>query len=268
MIVKDCGQKIVVLKSMHINTKNKKVLVFSDPHQDIAKVRRIVDAECADVNLCLGDWFDSIYYDKNEHVRSAAEYLKDFVSEKRNISIIGNHCSSYLYPSIYTKCSGYEKRKFQIIMDVFGSRKDEVRNKLLWYIWVDDYLCTHAGLHPSFVKFNPTIESIDAFLEIETHRANEKIRNGSDYWVYAAGLNRGGYRDFGGLNWLDFNTEFEPLDDIKQIVGHTSGQRIRAHHSYGGIDVINANNLCIDCHLAEYLVITNGKLEIKQYVNL
>ena len=153
-------------------------------------------------------------------------------------------------------------------MDVLGAQKNIVRDKLLWYVWVDDILCTHAGLHPSFVKFNPTVDSIDAFLEAETKRANEKIRNGSDYWVYAAGLNRGGFRDFGGLNWLDFNTEFEPLGDIKQIVGHTSDKRIRAHHSYGGIDVINADNLCIDCRLSEYLVITNGKLEIKKYSDL
>lgn len=253
---------------MQISSKNKKILIFSDVHQDIAKVRRIVDAEGADFNVCLGDWFDSFYYDKNEHVRSTAEYLKNFVSEKRNISIIGNHCSSYLFPSIYSRCPGYEKRKFEIIMNVLGPSKDEVRNKSLWYIWIDDYLCTHAGLHPSFVKFHPTIESIDAFLEIETKRANEKIRNGSDYWVYAAGLDRGGFHDFGGLNWLDFDTEFEPLGNIKQIVGHTNGENIRAHHSYGGIDIINAHNLCIDCHLTEYLVITNGKLEIKKYADL
>lgn len=253
---------------MQISSKNKKILIFSDVHQDIAKVRRIVDVEGADFNVCLGDWFDSFVYDDNKDVADAAGYLKDFVGRKNCYSLIANHDQSYLFPSIYTKCSGYEKRKFQIIMDVLGPRKDEVRNKLLWYIWVDGYLCTHAGLHPSFAKLNPTIESVDAFLEIETRRANEKIRNGSDYWVYAAGLNRGGYRDFGGLNWLDFNTEFEPLGDIKQIVGHTKSEKIRAHHSYGGIDVINAHNLCIDCHLTEYLVITNGKLEIKKYADL
>lgn len=253
---------------MQISSKNKKILIFSDVHQDIAKVRRIVDAERADINLCLGDWFDSYFYDENSHVAAAAEYLRDFVSRKNCYSLLANHCCSYLFPSIYTKCSGYEKRKFQIIMDVLGPRKDAVRNKLLWYIWVDGYLCTHAGLHPSFVKFHPAIESVEAFLEIETKRANEKIRKGGDYWVYAAGLNRGGWQRFGGLNWLDFNTEFEPLGDIKQIVGHTSDKRIRAHHSYGGIDVIDADNLCIDCHLTEYLVITNGKLEIKKYADL
>jgi ribose 5-phosphate isomerase len=75
----------------------------------------------------------------------------------------------------------------------------------------------------------------------------------------------------GGIVWCDFDDEFSPIDDLKQIVGHTSQWetgRAKQHNSEGYINITDANNICIDCHLNQYITIANGKIELKDYADL
>lgn len=51
------------------------------------------------------------------------------------------------------------------------------------------------------------------------------------------------------------------------MVGHTSDSAIRKHHLDGSFD-LNDGDLCIDCHLSQYLIINNGKLTVKKYIDL
>jgi hypothetical protein len=54
-------------------------------------------------------------------------------------------------------------------------------------------------------------------------------------------------------------------------VGHTSQWetgRAKQHITEGVMNIADANNICIDCHLNQYLVLTNGKLELKNYTDL
>lgn len=44
---------------MKLTSKNKRILVLADPHQDVNKLDRIIKTEAADEVVCLGDWFDS-----------------------------------------------------------------------------------------------------------------------------------------------------------------------------------------------------------------
>jgi len=69
---------------------------------------------------------------------------------------------------------------------------------------------------------------------------------------------------------LDFDREFQPIEDLKQIVGHTHrrGGTIQQHHTEGFSNLTEANNLCIDCNVNQWLTITNGKMEIKSYRDL
>ena len=53
---------------MKISSSNKKILIFSDPHQELDKVKKIIQAEKADINVCLGDWFDSHFQIGRAHV--------------------------------------------------------------------------------------------------------------------------------------------------------------------------------------------------------
>ena len=50
---------------MKISSKKQKILILSDVHQDINRLDKIIKTENADINVCLGDWFDSFIYDES-----------------------------------------------------------------------------------------------------------------------------------------------------------------------------------------------------------
>jgi len=74
----------------------------------------------------------------------------------------------------------------------------------------------------------------------------------------------------GGIVWLDFKQEFQPIEGLKQIVGHTyhKNGRVNPHHLDGNLNPADCDNLCIDNGLNEYIVISNGKLEIKKFLDI
>ena len=88
------------------------------------------------------------------------------------------------------------------------------------------------------------------------------------FWLYGVGAARGGRQNIGGITWQDFGAEFEPIDGLKQIVGHTSHPKILNHYTDGNLDIASCDNIDIDCHLNQYLLIQNGKLIIKDYKDL
>jgi len=137
-------------------------------------------------------------------------------------------------------------------------------NRVKWHIIVDEYLITHAGLLPAHVEHleDKSLESINDFLNRQTVKANKAMASGVNHWFWSAGQARGGFARHSGIVWTDWNYEFEPIPGIAQICGHSNGRNIR---QFG---VVHPDNWCIDCHLNEYLIIENGKLEIKKYIDL
>jgi hypothetical protein len=59
----------------------------------------------------------------------------------------------------------------------------------------------------------------------------------SDFLAWGRG--RGGPARIGGLVWLDWNTEFTPIEGLNQIVGHSSGSEVRVKRG------VNSINYCI-----------------------
>lgn len=249
---------------MKISSRSQKIVIFSDVHQDIAKLTKIISHEAADINICLGDWFDSHFFDSETNYKSTAiELMDEFLAKNNNITLFGNHDIHYLFDNKYTLCSGYSHKKHELINTALGKHKANVVDKFNWFLFVDDYLCTHAGLSchflPSIIKDN---EDIYEYLVNQSNDANIKIRSEQPHWFYAAGIARGGPEKKGGLVWLDFDREFAPIEGLSQIVGHTYRKNGRV------AEWRNTNNYCIDTNLSEWLVITNGKLEIKNYKDL
>ena len=249
---------------MKLSSIGKKIVVFSDVHNEIIKTKKIIEKEGADYNICLGDWFDSFYLDNTYHYRVTAEYLvNEFLPKENNITLFGNHDLHYFFKSQYTMCSGYERRKHEAISEIINY---SFVDKFKWYIWIDNYLCTHAGLHRNWIdpKCNNN-EDIDIFLQKESKRADEAMIGQKEHWFYEAGRSRGGRNRQGGIVWLDFNDEFECVDNLNQIVGHTSQRN-------GTCTVLtnseNSDNMCIDCFQNQYLVIQNEKINIKNYIDL
>ncbi|MFY7814340.1 MAG: metallophosphoesterase [Chryseobacterium taeanense] len=247
---------------MKINSKGNKILIFSDVHQEVDKLAKIIKHEAADINICLGDWFDSHFIDKDEDVQKTAFFLKDYLAGG-NVTLFGNHDLHYFFANKYTTCSGYEHRKSQVIDKTFGEDKLAIIDKFSWFLFLDEFLCTHAGLHYDFLS--PIVlnsEDLYEYLTIQGNDANIKIRTKQFHWFYGAGYSRCGDQPKGGIVWLDFDREFAPLKIMPQIFGHTYRRKgkIQTH--------CKTENYCIDTNLNEWMTITNGKLEIKNYKNL
>lgn len=245
---------------MKISSQGKKILIFSDVHQDIDKLTKIIYHEAADINICLGDWFDSFYFDLDiNYVSTAVELKETFLSKPNNITLFGNHDLHYLFDNKYTLCSGYSPDNHRLINEALGKAKTDVVNKFNWFLFVDDYLCTHAGLHKSFIPSVLGNEGIYDYLTIQSNDADIKIRTNQPHWFYQAGYVRGGSQKKGGIVWLDFDQEFFPIENVSQIVGHTFRKKAKIQ-AYGKTD-----NYCIDTNLNEYLIIQNGKFEVKTF---
>lgn len=243
---------------MRISSQGKKILIFSDVHQDIESVKKIIDSENADFNVCLGDWFDSFDYDSDDQTKETAQYLKEFLLKTHNnITLFGNHDLHYFFDNRYVFCSGYEDRKNKIIEKSLSEKKSLIIEKFKWFIFIDDYLCTHAGLHKSFIPTVLNHEGLYDYLTIQSNDANIKTRTKQPHWFYQAGYARGGSQKKGGIVWLDFDQEFFPIENVSQIVGHTFRKKKKVQ-AYGKTD-----NYCIDTNLNEYLIIQNGKFEVK-----
>mgnify|MGYP001233479350 CR=1 FL=1 len=69
---------------MKINSQGNKILIFSDVHQNIEKFTKIISHEKADINICLGDWFDSFFLDNS-------------------ICLLGKYINENLWEKLYTK---------------------------------------------------------------------------------------------------------------------------------------------------------------------
>jgi len=249
---------------MRISSEKKKILIFSDVHQDINKLNKIISHESADINVCLGDWFDSFFFNSDTDYKSTAIELREgFLTKPNNITLFGNHDLHYFFNNKYTYCSGYENSKRDIIKEALGKDINKVVDSFKWFVFIDEYLCTHAGLSNHFLP--PTIqnnEDVYEYLDNQANDANIKIRTDQFHWFYGAGKARGGTENKGGLVWLDFDREFAPIEGLKQIVGHTYRKNNRV------TEWRNTKNYCIDTNLSEWMTITNGKFEIKNYKDL
>ena len=100
---------------LNFNSDKKKIVIVADPHNDINKLDKILTKEDADINICLGDWYDSFVYDDPIHYEATTKYLRDkFLSNPKNYTLFGNHDIHYLYYNESAMCSGYEEWKYRI----------------------------------------------------------------------------------------------------------------------------------------------------------
>ena len=58
---------------MKLDSAGKKIVVLSDVHNEFHKTKKIIESEKVDYNVCLGDWFDSFFYDNTYNYKQTAE---------------------------------------------------------------------------------------------------------------------------------------------------------------------------------------------------
>ncbi|MEK6880200.1 MAG: hypothetical protein AABY22_11350, partial [Nanoarchaeota archaeon] len=159
----------------------------------------------------------------------------------------------------YVKCSGFEQCKLMAIDSVLD--KDLIKN-IKWYYWLNNNtLVSHAGITNQLAEKYKAPKGLKAFkkwLFKKELEANEALKQGRPHWLFMAGVARWGNQAFGGITWCDWTLEFDPIEGINQIVGHTPANKVRTESGK------NTFNYCIDTHL-EWYMIYEGKIKLKQY---
>jgi len=191
--------------------------------------------------IFLGDYFDD-YHDTTRIATNSAEWLKQSLYEPNRIHLVGTHDLWYRFPNNrFIPASGNSWEKAYAIRSVLT---DEDWNLLKLFHYEQNFLMTHAGVSSHLInsyvaqreyiysKYTHIVHN-EKVLDLNTQEVIDKIikpatdealidisNNKSNPWL-DAGYARGGRQPVGGIIWLDWNAEFEPVPGLNQIVGHT-----------------------------------------------
>lgn len=172
----------------------------------------------------VGDFLDSFDRKVSDHEKCLVMVL-DAVEKGEATAIFGNHELSYLMPRQH-RCSGYNT---SMEMMLIPHRSRMFRLFKPFFEINDEWLVTHAGLHPDVATKLP-----------EDWEAEFLNQQSPMHWI---GSSRGGAHPVGGIFWCDFNDEFQHIEGLNQVFGHSRHMTadIRARKGKNSI------NYCIDC---------------------
>lgn len=223
-----------------------KTIIISDLHNRVDWIEPFLSSIKYDNVVFLGDYFDD-FNDTHKDVEHTAEWLKQSLQIPNRIHLIGTHDIWYMFPkNSFIKASGNSLGKSKVINKILLKKDWEL---LLPFIYIQTYYMTHAGIHPSFIDKNKPHYPI--YLEIK--KAIYDIKNGNSNSLLGVGEARGGYQEFGGITWLDWNKEFTPIPNINQIVGHTTFDIPQEKY------IENSKNYCLDTKNKHIGVLENCK---------
>ena len=254
-----------------------RTLVISDVHNRIIRAQSIIDKVPHDKLVLTGDYFDSYGEgaDAAEYARNTAVWLKEkILHNPKAVALLGNHDTSYIFDNnIHFRCSGYTPYKSIAINDVLNV---EDKSKFNVYHIDQNHVFSHAGLTSKLwkkyslkfdeFKFSSKLEFFSHVLHSEAKDALEQAYINNNVELFGAGWDRGGFQQYGGINWVDWNT-FGPVNGINQIVGHSIHRipQVLLQHKHGGFvkqdvteyyDLLNEINKLDKPFSTEYLSVS------------
>jgi hypothetical protein len=227
-------------------------LIIGDPHNKVELVEEILkgnEKKCDEIIL-MGDYFDD-YGDNEKIAEKTAKWLKEKLQKPNRIHLWGNHDLHYRYPkNIYINGTGFTKKKSETINSILNW---DNWNKLKYYHISQGFVFSHAGFHIGLLS--PILGFDSEYIDGEINYELENLRLGLNSPIFGVGEARRGYFKKGGITWLDWEGEFEPLYNVNQIVGHSHSIRVRKK---------GENNYCVDCFPDYIIEIKDGVIkEIK-----
>ena len=256
-------------------------LIVPDVHEQIVKLKAILRRykEVLWV-VFLGDFmdtFDGLTWQTFEMVK----WLAENIGNPKYTFLWGNHDMHYAFPFDGVMCSGWDKNKLAIVRQHLNDKDHWQKFKLMHWIGTplgaggeDDrgnlivepteWLLSHAGVHPSLL--NPILGFDKQSLLALEEEAMWKLRYCQQVTSFiAAGRGRGGSARIGGVVWLDWQSEFVPINGLNQCVGHSNGKEVRVKKTVHE-SVRNANssvNYCVDTHLHHVVEVReDGSLKV------
>jgi len=195
-----------------------RTLIIPDIHHQTQNADHWLQTQRYDRVVFLGDYFDA-RDDSPLEARNTALWLRECMDTHDDVFLLGNHDASYLFPdSPDLECPGFTRAKSRAIHEILEQRH---WNRLALAHFEQGWLVSHAGFHPVWIN-EPTVEKILARCE----KAMGLARKREIDPIMGSGEIRGGLQKFGGPLWMDFDN-LHPIPNINQIVGHTSGDKVR-----------------------------------------
>jgi len=232
-----------------------KTIVISDLHNRVEWIEPFLSSISYDKVIFLGDYFDDFGDTLKDIIRSAI-WLKQSLQKTNRIHLLGTHDVWYRYPlNRYLQASGNTPKKSEIINKILTKEDWDL---LQFYCFEQNHLLTHAGLHPSFVKNS---NDISFSLKLLIDKALTEINEGYIDPILDAGFARQGINPFGGITWLDWDKEFEPIQFLNQIVGHTEHNHPKIKSTKYSI------NYCIDTKSKHFLILEDNQITIRKNIN-
>lgn len=254
-----------------------KTLIWSDIHQRVDLLHAALDTLKPKKIIFLGDYWDNFNDSPREAIKMAM-YLKQLMDEYPNwVYLLGNHDMAYVYPNndFELWCSGNTHEKRRAVRAILSQHHFD-KFKLCHF--EQGYLFSHAGIHPQSVGNVLNYPQQQQIPQLERLCKNvlENIKAGISHPILGAGKSRGGSYPVGGITWLDWS-EFDPIEGINQIVGHTPRDNPRIAYNdvnefYFTEDQVSnpyltSMNYCLDTHNKHYAFIEDGKVTIHETAN-
>jgi len=170
--------------------------------------------------------------DSKQSIRTL-QLVLNTVQHRGNRGLLTKHEMSYLNQEL--RCFNWNPQ-IQFSIDSFLQCKMKILLKD--YIWCEGFLISPAGVSRKLLN--------NLNIDLNTYLKNKNFDQ--------IGIYQGGKFPCGGIRWCEWN-DFEPVDEVNQIVGHTSDDTIRN----------KGNNWCIDVlKVGEQkgLLIKDGNVEV------
>lgn len=245
-------------------------MIVPDVHENFERLIKILAKYPTLWAVFLGDWFDTFANHGAPTINTmlVAKWLRDNITNPLYTFLWGNHDLHYAFPLNDLCCSGWNRNKLEIIRNHIGDTDDGWK-KFKLHKWIEfpniEFLLTHAGLHPYLL--HPIHGFGKNWLNEMTEETMYKVRyekQVTSALTIGPGRESSSRARVGGIVWLDWKTEFMPIEGLNQIVGHTPGDHVRTKMLRNDEGVIVSANYCLDTHLKHViLVFDDGTLQIE-----
>jgi len=245
-----------------------RILIIPDIHQCLSFADKALKAEPFDHVVFLGDYFDCFEEPDNVKyfsVENTCAWLNQKYNELGDKAtwLVGNHDLSYLGTYLPNTWKIHRPQNFRCLCPGWSPNKAKSFNKVISPAWVEalelcaegnGYVFSHAGFHyRQFTNAPSTVRDNISKLARVWRENRFEFRDRGFSWINDCGPARGGADDVGSPLWLDWDEEFVPMEEIRQIVGHTNGLATRTKR-FSAHEV----DYCLDAYRTTYAIVTEN----------